>query len=146
MKTVAKPTSSIVIKAQRLVLQARQALGMGRSPTKDLDNRVIIELIETIMAYKFPNMTRKEVEGIFKLSELKQTRVYQEAFEEGKQEGLENERSLIIRQLIRRVGKISSDSDSKIRRLSLSQLEELGEALLDFTQPSDLKAWLQNYR
>jgi predicted transposase/invertase (TIGR01784 family) len=141
---VAKPTATIVGKAQGLVLQAQQALGMGRSPTKDLDNRVIIELIETIMVYKFPNMSRKEVEGMFKLSELKQTRVYQEAFEEGKQEGLEQERSFILRLLMRRVGKITSDSDAKIRRLSLSQLEELGEALLDFTQPSDLKEWLKS--
>lgn len=141
---VAKPTSSIVRKAQGLILKVQQDSGMRRSFTRDLDNWVIIELIETIMVYKFPNMGREEVEKMFKLSELKQTRVYQEAFEEGKQEGFENERSLIIRQLIRRVGKITSDSDAKIRNLSLSQLEELGEALLDFTQPSDLKEWFKS--
>ncbi len=43
----------------------------------------LLELIETILVYKFPTMSREEVEAMFGLSELKQTRVYQEAFEEG---------------------------------------------------------------
>ncbi len=42
---------------------------------------------------------------MFGLSELKQTKVYQEALQEGKQEGLDHERSLILRQLERQVGK-----------------------------------------
>jgi len=44
-------------------------------------------LIETILVYKFPTMDRQEIEAMFGISELKQTRVYQEAKEEGKQEG-----------------------------------------------------------
>ncbi|PLZ86477.1 hypothetical protein CEN45_08230 [Fischerella thermalis CCMEE 5198] len=41
--------------------------------------------IETILVYKFPQMSRQEIEAMFGLSELKQTRVYQEALEEGEQ-------------------------------------------------------------
>ena len=37
--------------------------------------------------YKFPNLSRQEVEQMLGLSELKQTRVYQEALAEGRQEG-----------------------------------------------------------
>jgi predicted transposase YdaD len=44
---------------------------------------------ETILVYKFPNMSREEIEAMFGLSELKQTRFYQEAFQEGKEEGIE---------------------------------------------------------
>jgi len=44
-------------------------------------------LIETILVYKFPTMDRQEIEAMFGISELKQTRVYQEAKEEGKEEG-----------------------------------------------------------
>ena len=74
------------------------------------------------------------------LSELKQTRVYQEALQEGRQEeGI----SLVLRLLTRRVGPISSDIDTQIRMLSLPQLEALGEALLDFSGISDLVSWLQ---
>jgi predicted transposase/invertase (TIGR01784 family) len=46
-------------------------------------------LIETIVLYKFPNLSREELEVMLGLSELRQTRVYQEAREEGRQEGLE---------------------------------------------------------
>ena len=51
--------------------------------------RQLLELIETVLVYKFPSMSREEIEAMFRLSELKQTRVYQEAFQEGKEEGIE---------------------------------------------------------
>jgi predicted transposase YdaD len=53
----------------------------------DADLERIIELIEAAMVYKFPILSREEIEQMFSLSELKQTRVYQEALEEGRQEG-----------------------------------------------------------
>jgi predicted transposase/invertase (TIGR01784 family) len=42
-----------------------------------------LQIIETILIYKFPRMNREEIEAMFGLSELKQTRFYQEAKEEG---------------------------------------------------------------
>lgn len=66
-------------------------------------------------------------------------------FERGIQEGLANEKSLILRQLTRRIGPIAPAQETQIRSLSLTQLEDLGEALLDFTQPSDLENWLQSH-
>ena len=63
----------------------------------------------------------------------------------GIQEGLEQERSLVFRQLTRRIGSIVPEQETQIRSLSLTQLEDLGEALLDFTQPSDLEDWLQSH-
>lgn len=45
-----------------------------------------IELVETVVLYKFPNLSREEIEAMLGLSELRQTRVYQEAREEGKLE------------------------------------------------------------
>jgi len=44
----------------------------------------IIELIETIVPTNSPNLSREELETMLGLSELKQTRVYQEAREEGR--------------------------------------------------------------
>jgi predicted transposase/invertase (TIGR01784 family) len=44
-------------------------------------------LIETVLIYKLPQMTRQEIEAMFTISDLKQTKVYQEALEEGKAEG-----------------------------------------------------------
>jgi Domain of unknown function (DUF4351) len=61
--------------------------------------------------------------------------------QEGKQEGL---LSFALRLLIRRLGSLSPDAEQQIRNLSLTQLEELGEALLDFSSSSDLDGWLQS--
>ena len=50
-------------------------------------SREIFDFIETILLYKFPKFSREEIEAMFSLSDLKQTRVYQEAKAEGKAEG-----------------------------------------------------------
>jgi predicted transposase YdaD len=52
-----------------------------------ITQRELIQLIETIIVYKFPQKSREEIEQMLGLSDLKQTRVYQEALEEGKLEG-----------------------------------------------------------
>jgi hypothetical protein len=68
----------------------------------------------------------------------------QKGSQEGKQEGVqEGERSLIFRQLTRRLGAIPVEAESQIQTLSLEQLEALGEALLDFSTLTDLETWLQ---
>lgn len=51
--------------------------------------------------------------------------------------------SLILRQLVRRLGTIQPETENCIRQLGLEELEELGDAVLDFNQQSDLTAWLQ---
>ena len=40
-------------------------------------------MIYTVFVYKFPKLSREEIETMLGLSELKQTKVYQEAVEEG---------------------------------------------------------------
>lgn len=65
--------------------------------------------------------------------------------QEGRQEGRrEGEANLILRLLDRRFGELNPELETQIRTLSCPQLEALAEALLDFTQPADLEAWLQN--
>jgi heme oxygenase len=68
------------------------------------------------------------------------------AKQEGLQEGLEKEQRLIIRLLNRRIGEIDSLLVQKVQQLSVEKLEELGEALLDFTSITDLETWLKNYQ
>lgn len=75
-----------------------------------------------------------------------ETRGKEIGIQEGEQRGLEKERSLIFRLLTRRVGSIAPQQETQIRSLSLTQLEDLGEALLDFAQPSDLDKWLQSHQ
>jgi hypothetical protein len=61
----------------------------------------------------------------------------------GEQRGeVKEAQALILRLLKRRVGFISMDLETQIRTLPLAQLEELGEALLDFCSLTDLESWL----
>jgi predicted transposase/invertase (TIGR01784 family) len=55
--------------------------------TDEVQERELIQLIETIVIYKFPQKSRKEIEQMLGLGEIKQTKVYQEALAEGKLEG-----------------------------------------------------------
>jgi len=63
--------------------------------------------------------------------------------EEGRQEGRqEGQVHLVLRLLGRRCGPLPKRLDSKVRALAIPQLEELAEALLDFTSVADLERWL----
>jgi predicted transposase YdaD len=78
--------------------------------------------------------------------DLRHTRVAQEWIEEGRQEGRqEGEAELAIRQLDRRCGPLSDATTARIMALPLGQLESLAEALLDFSGPADLAAWLAEH-
>ena len=50
---------------------------------------------------------------------------------------------LISRLINRRFGELGSSFIEQIGRLSVEQLEELGEELLDFSEIADLQAWLE---
>ena len=129
----------VVSKPNESVNYAREILDKLQEKS-DFQSQAIIELVSTIMVYKFPGLSREAIERMFSVSELKQTRVYQEALDEGRAEG---ELSIILRLLACQVGEIALSAESQIRALSLTQLEDLGEALLDFNAISDLEDWLE---
>ncbi|MEH2197486.1 DUF4351 domain-containing protein [Nostoc sp.] len=60
--------------------------------------------------------------------------------ESGIQQG---ELKIIQRLLTKRIGVITAELQERLRGLSLTQLEDLAEALLDFSTEADLVAWLQ---
>ncbi|WP_446371350.1 DUF4351 domain-containing protein [Coleofasciculus sp. G3-WIS-01] len=51
--------------------------------------------------------------------------------------------NLIVRQLKRRLGEVEPVLIERVRRLPIVQLEALAEALLDFSEVSDLVDWLE---
>lgn len=53
------------------------------------------------------------------------------------------EQPLILRQLTRQVGELPQPIRQRVENLSSEQLENLGEALLDFSSMADLEAWLE---
>jgi flagellar biosynthesis/type III secretory pathway protein FliH len=76
----------------------------------------------------------------------------QEGLQEGLQQGLQRglqqgrhqgEAELVLRLLGHRLGTLSAAQETSIRKLPLSKIEELGEALLEFTSRADLARWLR---
>jgi len=74
---------------------------------------------------------------------MRESVIYQEILAEGEQIGERRERSLILRQLQKRVGELPENVGDRLETLSLEQLENLGEALLDFTNLAYLFLWLE---
>jgi predicted transposase/invertase (TIGR01784 family) len=108
--------------------EARRLIGQAQG------SRDIINLVSTIVLYKFDTLSRDEVDLMLGI-ELKQTRVYQEArTDEG--------RSLVLRQLTKKLGIISAETQAQVNSLTLDRVESLAEDLLDFTQIADLINWL----
>jgi predicted transposase/invertase (TIGR01784 family) len=68
--------------AQQIIQRVRQ------EQPQTIPREKLLDLIETILVYKFGSLTTKELEAMFGLSELKQTRVYREGREEGREEAI----------------------------------------------------------
>jgi predicted transposase/invertase (TIGR01784 family) len=90
-----RETDSFAIAIIQLILSSEsQAVTMARQLgdkiEQERDTEIqeqVLELVETVLVYKFPKLNRQEIEAMFTYSDLKQTRVYQEAREEGEQRG-----------------------------------------------------------
>ena len=117
---------------------ARYLLTKTNQETSSLSSQVIIEMITTIMMYKFEKLTLREVEVMLGIS-LEKSRAYREI----KQEGIEQATlNLVIRLLTKRFGELSAEIRGSISALPLPVMENLSEALLDFTSLNDLQNWL----
>jgi predicted transposase/invertase (TIGR01784 family) len=83
MKLIVENQDTAIVTAKELINRTQQEIN------PELNQRQLLELIETILVYKFPQMSLQEISEMFGLSDLKQTRVYQEGKQEGKQEGIQ---------------------------------------------------------
>jgi predicted transposase/invertase (TIGR01784 family) len=101
-------------------------------------------------------LTRKEMEIMEKsqmvLHDNRNALLYAEqtgekrGLQKGRQEAQERQRSLVLRLLDRRIGVMSDGVRTRIQQLTIAQLEDLVEALLDFTKLDDLVNWLDRDR
>jgi len=141
---------------QLLVTEKDKSAVIGRKLLQEADTtgefQRRLSLIETILANKFPELTKEIIMNMLDLEivDITQSRFYQEiiveGLQEGRQKGLqEGEANLVIRQLRRRLGELPESQCSQIKSFPVSQLEDLGEALLDFQSIDDLDDWLQKY-
>jgi predicted transposase YdaD len=119
----------------------------------DIRAAEVLPLISTIVLTRFSDRPLSEVckmVGIT-LEDLTQSRAYQEIFGLGEARGeargqalgeARGEAKVTLLLLARRCGSLSPATTARIQALPLEQLEALAEALLDFTGPADLDAWL----
>ncbi|NEQ11491.1 MAG: Rpn family recombination-promoting nuclease/putative transposase [Moorea sp. SIO4E2] len=92
------PAPSVgIATVQLIVTEEDSAISLAQDliqrTTEEIDNerqkRELLQLIETILVYKLPKLSRTEIEAMFSLSDLRQTKVYQEAKAEGRLEGIQ---------------------------------------------------------
>lgn len=109
---------------------------------------------------RFPTLTPEEIMVIAGIptDQLLHTRAAQVLLDRGREEGRQEgevqgeahgralgEATVTLRQLNRRCGPLSDATTARIQALPLRQLEALAEALLDFSGPTDLAAWLAEH-
>jgi len=112
----------------------------------------LIETVLSILGERFPHLTREEIMTLINLptDHLRHTRLAQDWIEEGRQEGrlegeARGEAKLALRQLNRVCGPLSEATTARIKALPLERLEALTDALLAFSGPADLAAWLSEH-
>ena len=112
----------------------------------------LVEAVLSILGERFPHLTREEIMALINLptDHLRHTRFAQDWIEEGRQEGrvegeARGEAKLALRLLNRRCGPLSQATTACIKALPLERLEALTDALLDFSGPADLAAWLMQH-
>lgn len=119
----------------------------------------LLDLIETIITYKFSHLTRDEVRKMLHIPDInldiRTTRFYQDVFTEGESAGLkkgklegklEGEIEIITRLLNQRLGKLNKPIIHKIKKLDLQQIENLTAVLLDFKKIEALANWLEQQK
>jgi predicted transposase YdaD len=134
------------LEGEDAITAAKQALAQG------IDNRDIIEMVTTIMVYKFTQLTRAEVDEMLGVT-LQETRVYQDALAEGKIIGeaqgeiigeARGKLEMVVMILNQRLGDLPEGTIDQLSQLSMKQIEALGIASFDFQSLVDLTTWLSN--
>ena len=117
--------AKLIVANDREVPQRAQALiqETSRQLAQPSQQQDIIDLIESIVIYKFPQLSRQEIAAMLGVEDLKQTRFYQEVFAEGKQEGIQQ-------------GKQEGKQEGKLE--AVSRMIELGWELETIAQCLDL--------
>jgi predicted transposase/invertase (TIGR01784 family) len=89
---------------------------------------------------QFPELAR----GFMTIAETLKQEGLRQGLQQGLQQGRQQEAAaFVLRQLHKLLGAIEEDILAQIRSLPVTQLEQLGEDLLNFRQREDLTAWLE---
>jgi Domain of unknown function (DUF4351) len=104
-------------------------------------------ILKLLASWKISIEVARELEAQEEELLMALSQAYLEWEQQTEQRGIwQGELAIVLRLLTRRIGPIAPPLETQIRSLSLTQLESLGEALLDFSEPNDLVTWLEHNR
>jgi flagellar biosynthesis/type III secretory pathway protein FliH len=131
--------------AQTPISRAEQELVAGfYSAYQPLNGREALQLEREIAKVSSAMVREKTIQLTNPFIELGIQRGIQQGIQRGLRQGRqEGEAELVLRLLKRRLGALPAPQEKAIRRLELSQIEALGEALLEFSSRGDLTSWLR---
>jgi predicted transposase/invertase (TIGR01784 family) len=113
--------------AKELVKRTHQEI------TNPDEKRAIIDMISTIVVHQFTKLSRREVDDMLGIR-LEETRVYQEAREEGAI-------GMLSILLVQKFGDLPDYLAESLNRLTKEQLEQLAIALKNLETIADLETW-----
>jgi predicted transposase/invertase (TIGR01784 family) len=125
---------------RQLLAQVSQRVDMIEAPGQRQEATVCSQLLAGL------RFNKQLVQQFFRESIMRESVIYQDILRQGQEQGKQQEGiAVILRQLTRQIGAVAPELQEQIRGLSIAQLEDLAEALLDFSQPADLVSWLEGH-
>ena len=131
-----------------IVSDKQQTISRAKDLAERLDKVDVegLDLIETILVYKLPHLSREEIKQMLSVYEVKlqDTRFYQEVSAEAAQE----ECIKLVSRLLRRKFGVQPELETILQSFPtypLEKLEDLADALLDFNAMTDLETWLSDH-
>ena len=114
----------IAAKREGVMEVAQQLLPKIRGSAESAGRRKkLIELIATVVSYQFPKLSREEIEKMLQVDSFRETRVYQEAFEEGIEKGREESKEVFARRLLeekfplKKIAELTGLSEAAVKQL-----------------------------
>ncbi len=116
---------------QLLVAQKKQIRQQVQNLVKQVEQEItsqgnreqVLDLIETIVLYKLPQISRQELGEMFSVENLKKTRFAQEMKQEGREEGREEMKRQLINRLAARA--MSPDDIAEILELDPAVVQQI---------------------
>ena len=139
-----------------IVSDKQQTISRAKDLAKRLDKIDVdgLDLIETILVYKLPHLSREEIKQMLSVYEVKlqDTRFFQEISAEerkvGEIIGKQEECIKLVSRLLKRKFGVQPELETILQNFPtypLEKLEDLADALLDFKAIADLEVWLVNH-
>ncbi len=126
-----KELSSNLSLLQMLVTEQEESAEIGKNLLRNAESESEYEkrltLIETMLANKFPELTKEIIMEMLEIKtmDVTKSRFYQQIYTEGRQEEAAN---LVLRLLTRKLANLSETMVKRVKKLTIPQLENLGEA------------------